>query len=108
MQALVFGVRPDERPDPGTDNHLLQNLARTPMRLQDWPDPDFLRPDWVITRPRLTGICGSDAKQVFMDFGDGVRSTDNPMTGWFRMPRSSATRWWPTWWPSARKCLTAG
>jgi len=87
MQALVFGVRPDERPDPGTDNHLLQNLARTPMRLQDWPDPGFLRPDWVITRPRLTGICGSDAKQVFMDFGDGVRSTDNPMTGWFRMPQ---------------------
>jgi AraC-like DNA-binding protein len=37
MKALVFGVR---------------------------PDPALLHDDWVITRPRLTGICGSDSKQI--------------------------------------------
>ena len=36
-----------------------------------------LHDDWVITRPRLTGICGSDSKQVLLDFGEG--DADNAM-----------------------------
>src|SRR3712207_1151145 len=86
VQALLYGVRPDAVPVPDTDNHLLCNLAQTPMRLVDTDDPRFLLPDWVVTRPRLTGICGSDAKQVFMDWGD-VRSADNPMKGFFSLPQ---------------------
>ena len=78
MKALLYGVKPDRQPEPETDNHLLRNLAHTPMKLVDMDDPGFLLPDWVVTKPRLTGICGSDSKQVFMDFGD-VRSPDNPM-----------------------------
>jgi threonine dehydrogenase-like Zn-dependent dehydrogenase len=86
MRALLYGVRPEPQPDPDEDNHLLRGLARTPMRLEDMADPDFLRPDWVVTKPRLTGICGSDSKQVFMDWGD-VQTPDNPMKGFFSLPQ---------------------
>jgi threonine dehydrogenase-like Zn-dependent dehydrogenase len=91
VKALLYGVRPDPVPEPEpaewAANHLLRNLARTPMRLiNDMPDPGFLRPDWVVTRPRLTGICGSDSKQVFMDWGE-VRSLDNPMKNFFSLPQ---------------------
>ena len=51
----------------------------------DLPDPGFLLPDWVVTRPLLTGICGSDAKQVFMDWGES--SGDNPMMDFTTFPQ---------------------
>lgn len=86
MQALLYGVKPEPQPEPETDNALLRALAHTPMRLVDMDDPGFLLPDWVVTRPRMTGICGSDSKQVFMDWGD-VRTPDNPMKGFFSMPQ---------------------
>jgi threonine dehydrogenase-like Zn-dependent dehydrogenase len=56
------------------------------MRLADMDDPGFLRPDWVVTKPRLTGICGSDSKQVFKDWGE-VQSPDNPMKAFFSLPQ---------------------
>src|SRR5438105_12672780 len=56
------------------------------MKLVDVDDPPFLGPDWVVTRPRLTGICGSDSKQVFMDFGEDV-GRDNPMSDFFSLPQ---------------------
>ncbi len=88
MRALVFGVMPEAMPIPETDNHLLRSLARTPMRLEsDYAEPRPLRPDWVVTKTRLTGICGSDSKQVFMDWGDETRSPDNPMKGFFSLPQ---------------------
>src|SRR3954467_8304184 len=86
MQGLLYGVAPEPQPEPAEDNHLLRGLAQTPMRLVDLPKPGFLLPDWVVTRPRLTGICGSDSKQVFMDWGE-VRSPDNPMKGFFSLPQ---------------------
>jgi threonine dehydrogenase-like Zn-dependent dehydrogenase len=86
MKALLYGVRPEPVAAPETDNHLLRNLAQTPMKLVDMEEPGFLLPDWVVTKPRLTGICGSDAKQVFMDWGE-VRSADNPMKGFFSLPQ---------------------
>src|SRR2546421_8725359 len=86
MKALLYGVKPDPAPIPETENHLLRNLAITPMKLVDMDEPGFLLPDWVITKPRLTGICGSDAKQVFMDWGE-VQSADNPMKGFFSLPQ---------------------
>ena len=85
MRALVFGVDPDPVPEPKTDNPLLQMLAETPMRLMDVDEPDFLLPDWVVTRPRLTGICGSDAKQVFFDWGEVT--IDNPMVDFSSFPQ---------------------
>src|SRR5205814_1612515 len=84
--ALLYGVKPESVPVPETDNPLLRSLAHTPMKLIEMDEPGFFRPDWVVARPRLTGICGSDSKQVFMDWGD-VGSADNPMKGFFSLPQ---------------------
>jgi len=86
MKALLYGVRPEPVPEPATENHLLRNLAHTPMKLVDIDEPTFPLPDWVVTKTRLTGICGSDAKQVFMDWGE-VRTPDNPMKAFFSLPQ---------------------
>ena len=85
MRALLYGIQPPPVPQPDTDNPLVAALARTPMDLVDMPDPEFLLPDWVITKPRLTGVCGSDSKQVFMDFGE--MNMDNPMRDFSSMPQ---------------------
>src|SRR5262249_49267229 len=82
----LYGVAPEPQPEPDEDNHLLRGLAHTPMRQEELDDPGFLLPDWVVTRPRLTGICGSDAKQVFMDWVN-VATPDNPMKGFFSLPQ---------------------
>ncbi|HEX2399618.1 MAG TPA: zinc-binding dehydrogenase [Mycobacterium sp.] len=78
MKALVFGVPPEpvEVPDA---------LARSPVGLREVPDPQPLHDDWVITRPRLTGICGSDSKQILLDFGEG--DTDNAMAAFCSFPQ---------------------
>ncbi len=86
MKALLFGVAPEPQPEPEGDNPLLAGLAHTPMKLVDLDEPGFLLPDWVVTKPRMTGICGSDSKQVFMDWGD-VGSPDNPMKNFFSLPQ---------------------
>jgi threonine dehydrogenase-like Zn-dependent dehydrogenase len=86
VRALLYGVQPDSQPIPETDNHLLRNLAVTPMKLVERDDPGFLLPDWVVAKPRMTGICGSDSKQVFMDWGE-VASPDNPMKAFFSLPQ---------------------
>ena len=57
-------------------------------------DPGFLGPDWVVTKPRLTGICGSESKQVFFDYasftstrtGPGKGFADNPMKNFVSFP----------------------
>src|ERR671935_252966 len=86
MKALLYGVRPEPELEPSEDNPLLEGLAHAPMRLvDDYPEPGFLLPDWVVLRPRMTGICGSDAKQVFMDFGDV--GLDNPMKAFASFPQ---------------------
>jgi threonine dehydrogenase-like Zn-dependent dehydrogenase len=85
VRALLYGVQPPPRPEPPGDNALLDALARTPMDLVDVPDPGYLLPDWVVTRPLLTGICGSDAKQVFMDWGES--SGENPMMDFTTFPQ---------------------
>jgi threonine dehydrogenase-like Zn-dependent dehydrogenase len=94
MRALVFGVEPEPQPKPETDNRLVKMLARTPMKLVDLEDPGFLGPDWVVTKPRLTGICGSESKQVFFDYASSTspdRATgegfaDNPMKNFVSFP----------------------
>ena len=88
MRALVFGVMPEPQLVPETDNHLVRALATTPMRLErEHSDPRPLLSDWVVTKPLLTGICGSDSKQVFMDWGDETRNPDNPMKSFFSLPQ---------------------
>ena len=84
MRALVFGVRGEEQEVPADANQLVKNLARTPVALQDVPDARPIHADWVVTRPRLTGICGSDSKQILMDFGEG--DNDNAMAAFCSFP----------------------
>lgn len=94
MRALIFGVEPEPQPKPDTDNRLLRALAKTPVKIVDLPDPGFLRPDWVVTKPRLTGICGSESKQIFFDYASftsperaaGSDFRDNPMKNFVSFP----------------------
>jgi len=53
-----------------------------PLRLREIAEPQPLADDWVVLRTRLTGICGSDAKQVFLN-----GAFDNPMTGMISFPQ---------------------
>ncbi|MFM8409375.1 MAG: zinc-binding dehydrogenase [Alphaproteobacteria bacterium] len=53
-----------------------------PMRLEDVPEPRLPGEDWLVVRTRLCGICGSDAKQVFLN-----GSLDNPMTAVISFPQ---------------------
>ncbi len=84
MRALLFGTPPEAIEPPANANTLQIALARTPMSLRDVPDPEFLLPDWVVAKPRITGICGSDSKQVFMDWG--AMDLDNPMVDFSSFP----------------------
>jgi threonine dehydrogenase-like Zn-dependent dehydrogenase len=54
------------------------------MRMEELDQPVPTRPGWVMAKTRLTGICGSDAKQVFGDFGDDY--TDSALNGHFTFP----------------------
>lgn len=69
MRALVFGES-DHPP--------------LPLGLRDVPDPEVRGPAWAVLRTRLTGICGSDTKQVLMDFDD---AGDSPMTAFISFPQ---------------------
>ncbi|MBM3675864.1 MAG: zinc-binding dehydrogenase [Actinobacteria bacterium] len=95
MRALLYGTEPESRPDNpalASGNPLLEMLAVVPMRLTELPDPGILAPDWVLTRPRLTGICGSESKMVFLDYASfhsperAGSFADNPMKGFISFP----------------------
>jgi threonine dehydrogenase-like Zn-dependent dehydrogenase len=84
MKALVFGTAPQPFTPPPGANRLVANLASTPCALLDVPDARPLRPDWYVIRPLLTGICGSDSKQILLDFeGDA----DSAMSGLCSFPQ---------------------
>ncbi len=84
MQGLLYGVRPERWTPPDPENHLLVGLSRVPMRMEELDQPVPTRPGWVMAKTRLTGICGSDAKQVFGDFGDDYN--DSALNGHFTFP----------------------
>jgi threonine dehydrogenase-like Zn-dependent dehydrogenase len=84
MQGLLYGVRPESWTPPDDTNQLLVGLSRTPMVLKDLERPALMRDDWAVAKTRLTGICGSDAKMVFMDFGDDYG--DSALNGYFTFP----------------------
>jgi threonine dehydrogenase-like Zn-dependent dehydrogenase len=85
VRALVFGVTPEPWTPPDDTTPLGRNLAVTPVALQELPDARPLRPDWLVTRPLLTGICGSDSKQILLDFGEG--DSDSAMSGFCSFPQ---------------------
>ena len=84
MQGLLYGVKPERWTPPDESNQLLVGLSHVPMRLQDLEHPTPIRDDWAVAKTRLTGICGSDAKMVFSDFGDDF--SDSALNGYFSLP----------------------
>jgi threonine dehydrogenase-like Zn-dependent dehydrogenase len=84
VKALLFGApRPAGevgRPPADDVDALIDGL---PFGLHDVDDPRP-RDGWVVVRPILAGICGSDAKLVLGDFGDG--DVDNPMAAFSSLP----------------------
>jgi threonine dehydrogenase-like Zn-dependent dehydrogenase len=52
-----------------------------PVRLEDVAEPTPPAPDWVVCDTALSGLCGSDTKQIFLD---GAR--DNPLTAIISFP----------------------
>lgn len=86
MKALQFLTDPEPWPEVLPDDAplLLRHLATVPMALVDLDDPPLVADDWLVLQTRLTGICGSDSKQVLMDFDD---SDDNPMTAFISFPQ---------------------
>jgi threonine dehydrogenase-like Zn-dependent dehydrogenase len=84
MQALLWGVKSDRWEAPDPSNPLLEGLSRVPMRLVEQETPRPVRPDWVVAQTRLTGICGSEAKQVFGEFTDSY--SDSALSGLFSFP----------------------
>jgi len=85
MRALVFGVANDGWVPEAGSPPLAFQLAVSPVALKDVPDAQPLRPDWLVTRPLLTGICGSDSKQILLDFGEG--GADSAMFGFCSFPQ---------------------
>src|SRR6201995_472551 len=79
MKGRVFGVPPESSVGPD------DALTHSPVALQEVADPQLLHDDWVITRPRMTGICGSDSKQILLDFGEG--DADNAMAAFCSFPQ---------------------
>ena len=85
MKALVFGARPDrDEARPVVADELEERLAQLPFGLHRMDDARPIRPDWVVTRPILAGVCGSDAKLVLGDFAEG--DIDNPMAAFSSLP----------------------
>lgn len=85
MRALVFMTDPEPvEPPPPDAPRLVQHLATTPAKVEEVPDPPLLGDDWLVLRTRLAGICGSDSKQILMDFED---AGDNPMTAFISFPQ---------------------
>ncbi len=85
MKALLFGARPDAqevRPEPVDE--VDRQLSAMWFGLHQLPDARPLRPDWVVTRPVLSGICGSDAKLVLGQFGDD--NFDSPLGAFSSFP----------------------
>jgi threonine dehydrogenase-like Zn-dependent dehydrogenase len=85
VKALLFGAPPNPvevRPTPEDEQEAA--LAQIPFGLHEVDDARLVRPDWVITKPILSGICGSDAKLVLGDFNTG--DIDNPMAAFSSLP----------------------
>lgn len=84
MRALVFGLAPDAAEPAKPVDDLDRRLASLPFGLHEVDEAKLVRPDWVITRPLLSGVCGSETKLVLGDFDSG--DIDNPMAAFSSIP----------------------
>jgi threonine dehydrogenase-like Zn-dependent dehydrogenase len=86
MKALVFDVKIEDVArliqETAEDKEAYLG-AHSPIELREVPDATVLFPDWVLLKTRLCGICGSDYKQVFIDF----QGIDSPLATLTTMPQ---------------------
>jgi len=84
VKALLYGVTPefDGADLPEDTPAFVRALRTTPMDLRELDAPTLPADDWVVLKTRMCGICGSDAKQVFMD-----GEPDNAMTALISFPQ---------------------
>src|SRR5512143_520156 len=86
MKALVFDVDVNEIVQliqEARENKEAYLGEHSLLRLVDVPDLQVPFPDWLLIKTRLTGICGSDYKQVFIDF----ENIDSPMAACATFPQ---------------------
>ena len=86
MKALVFDVNPEEIIEliqEARENKEAYLGDHSLLQLKEVPDAKIQFPDWVVIRTSLCGICGSDYKQVFVDF-EGV---DSPLASLSTFPQ---------------------
>jgi threonine dehydrogenase-like Zn-dependent dehydrogenase len=84
MKALVFQhslAREAAGRIGGFVNHRAFTGPIAPTRLRDVPEPVAPAPDWVPCESIVTGICGSDTKQIFLN-----GALDNPLTALLSFP----------------------
>lgn len=84
MKALVFRhslPREAFAKIGGTVDDRLFTSSLSPVALEEVPEPDAPGPGWVPCETLVSGICGSDAKQIFLN---GAR--DNPITALISFP----------------------
>ena len=78
MKALVYDVKVDDiiqllqHAKEDREAYLGEHAL---IRLSDVPELQVPFPDWLLIQTRLCGICGSDYKQIFLDFGQ----VDSPL-----------------------------
>ncbi len=81
----MFGVPRDTADSfDGPVDELDRRLQTLPFGLHEVDDAHPVRPDWVLTRPRLSGVCGSESKLVLGEFEEG--DLDNPMAAFSSIP----------------------
>lgn len=86
MKALVFDVDVQEIVEliqEARENKEAYLGEHSLLQLKEVPDARVQFPDWVVIRTSLCGICGSDYKQVFVDF-EGV---DSPLASLSTFPQ---------------------
>lgn len=84
MRALVFNMHMPRIVTArilGTLHDSFFMRPYSPLTFSEVPEPKLLGDDWVIVRTSLTGICGSDVKQVFLN-----GEMDNPITAVISFP----------------------
>ena len=84
MRALMFHhnlVREAAAKISGEVNSRGFVAGYAPVRLEDIPEPVPPNEDWVTCQTLVSGVCGSDAKQIFLN---GRR--DNPLTAILSFP----------------------
>jgi threonine dehydrogenase-like Zn-dependent dehydrogenase len=87
MRALRYGearVGDPPRVRDGVDASLAATLLAQPVELVELDDPVVTHADDVVCAPRLSGVCGSDARLLLGDFSDG--DLDNPMAAFSPLP----------------------